>query len=96
MGNSATEPSVVRVSQKGQVTIPRELREQLGIESPGEVFVYEEQGRIIIEPMPSPDKLHGLHAGEHERGDILERVRKLKQKRTEAARAERLRPGEDV
>nr|WP_256335742.1 AbrB/MazE/SpoVT family DNA-binding domain-containing protein [Halopenitus persicus] len=86
------------MSRKGQATIPKGLREKFGIETPGEVFVYEEQGRIIIEPVPSPDELHGIHAGEHERGEVLERVREMKdeEKRKEAERVERLRPSEDV
>jgi AbrB family looped-hinge helix DNA binding protein len=86
------------VSQKGQVTIPKGLREKFGIETPSEVFVYEERGRITIEPVPSPDELHGIHAGEHERGEVLERVRELKdeEKRQEEERVERLRPSEDV
>jgi looped-hinge helix DNA binding domain, AbrB family len=86
------------VSQKGQATIPKGLREKFGIETPGEVFVYEDQGRIIIEPVPSPDELHGIHAGDHEHGDVLERVREMKneQKRKEDNRAERLRLSEDV
>ena len=63
--SSTTEPRVVRVSQKGQATIPKELREKFGIETPGEVFIYETAGRIVIEPVPSPDDLHGIHAGSH-------------------------------
>ena len=98
MASSTNEPRVVRVSQKGQATIPKRLREKFGIETPSEVFVYEERGRIIIEPVPSPDELHGIHAGEHERGEVLERVRELKdeEKRQEEERVERLRPSEDV
>jgi antitoxin PrlF len=98
MASSTNEPRVVRVSQKGQATIPKGLREKFGIETPGEVFVYEERGRIIIEPVPSPDELHGIHAGEHERGEVLERVRELKdeEKRQEEERVERLRPSEDA
>jgi len=97
MASSTDEPRVVRVSQKGQATIPKGLREKFGIETPSEVFVYEEKGRIIIEPVPSPDELHGIHAGEHERGEGLERVRKLKdeKKHQEEQRVERLRPSED-
>jgi len=98
MASSTNEPRVVRVSQKGQATIPKGLREKFGIETPGEVFVYEEQGRIIIEPVPSPDELHGIHAGEHERGEVLERVREMKdeEKRKEEEQAERLRPSKDA
>ena len=98
MASNTNEPRVVRVSQKGQATIPKRLREKFGIETPGEVFVYEEQGRIIIEPVPSPDELHGIHAGEHERGEVLERVREMKdeEKRKEEEQAERLRPSKDA
>ena len=78
MVHSTNESKVVRVSQKGQATIPKRLREKFGIETPGEVFVYEDQGRIIIEPVPSPNELHGIHAGEHERSEVLERVREIK------------------
>ena len=97
MASSTNDPKVVRVSRKGQATIPKGLREKFGIETPGEVFIYEAQGRIIIEPVPSPDELHGIHSGEHERGDVLDRVRELKdeEKRDEAERTERLRPSED-
>lgn len=97
MASNTNESRVVSVSQKGQATIPKGLREKFGIETPGEVFIYEDDGRIIIEPVPSPDELHGIHAGEHERGEILGRVRELKAEdaRREATRAERLSPSED-
>jgi AbrB family looped-hinge helix DNA binding protein len=98
MASSTHDPEIVRVSQKGQTTIPKNLREKFGIETPGEVFVYEEGERIIIEPVPSLDELHGIHAGEHESGEVLEKVRELKdeEKQREKERAERLRPSEDT
>ncbi len=98
MTSSTNDPRIVRVSQKGQATIPKGLREKFGIETPGEVFVYEERGRIIVEPVPSADDLHGIHAGERERGEVLQRTRELKNERTrrENERAERLRPSEDT
>jgi AbrB family looped-hinge helix DNA binding protein len=85
------------VSQKGQATIPKALREKFGIDTPGEVFVYEEEGRIVIEPVPSVEELHGIHAGEHESGEVLDKVRELKseEKRREDERVERLRPSAD-
>lgn len=97
MASSTREPRVIRVSQKGQATIPKGLREKFDIETPGEVFVYEEDGRIVIEPIPSPDELHGIHAGSHEPGTVRDRVRELRdeEKRQEAKRSERLRPSED-
>lgn len=98
MSSSRIDPQVIRVSQKGQATIPKGLREKFGIETPGEVFVYEEQGRIIIEPVPSADQLHGIHAGEHDQGDVLERVQEIKneEKRQESKRIDQLRPSEET
>ncbi|QCC58914.1 AbrB/MazE/SpoVT family DNA-binding domain-containing protein [Natrinema thermotolerans] len=97
MSGNTTSPEVVRVSQKGQATIPKALREKFGIETPGEVFVYEESDRIVIEPVPSPDELHGIHADAHEPGSITERMHELKDedRRREAERFERLRPDSD-
>lgn len=98
MASNTKELEVVRVSPKGQATIPKTLRERFGIETPGEVFVYEDEGRIVIEPVPSPDELHGIHAGDHEPGAVLERTRELKdeERRREESRADQLRPPEDA
>jgi AbrB family looped-hinge helix DNA binding protein len=94
MASNTKEPEIVRVSQKGQATIPKTLREKFGIETPGEVLVYEDGTRLIIEPIPSPDELHGIHAGEHEPGELLDEVRELKaeEQEREEERIERLRP----
>jgi AbrB family looped-hinge helix DNA binding protein len=85
------------VSQKGQATIPKPLRKKFGIETPGEVFIYEEGDRIIVEPVPSLEELHGIHAGDHEPGEVLAKVREMKdeEKRREDERVERLRPSEE-
>jgi len=97
MASSTNEPEIVRVSQKGQATIPKPLREKFGIETPGEVFIYEEDDRIIVEPVPSLEELHGIHAGDHEPGEVLAKTRELKEeeKRREDERVERLRPSEE-
>jgi len=92
MSSSTREPEIVRVSQKGQATIPKALREKFGIETPGEVFVYEEDDRIVIEPVPSLDELHGIHAADREPGEVIERVRELRaeEARREESSADRL------
>jgi AbrB family looped-hinge helix DNA binding protein len=96
MTSSTNDPEIVRVSQKGQATIPKPLRKKFGIETPGEVFIYEEGDRIIVEPVPSLEELHGIHAGDHEPGEVLAKVRDTKdeEKRREDERFERLRPSE--
>ena len=97
MAITSRNPDVVRVSQKGQATITQELREKFGIEAPGEVFVYEEEGRIIIEAIPSADELHGIHAGDHESGAIAEKARAqlAEDERREEEKFERLHPSRD-
>jgi antitoxin PrlF len=77
MASNTSGPEVVRVSQKGQATIPQPLREKFGIETPGEVFIYEEGGRIVIEPVPTLEELHGIHAGDYEPGEVLAKAREM-------------------
>jgi AbrB family looped-hinge helix DNA binding protein len=53
--------STSRVSEKGQVTIPKPMRERLGIR-PGEVVEFrEEPGRLVIEKAPTRDALDELY-----------------------------------
>lgn len=99
MASNTQSPEIVRVSQKGQATIPKSLREKFGIDTPGEVFIYEEGERIVVEPVPSFEDLGGIHADdERAPGEILEKVRELKEdeRRHEEKRATRLRPSDDA
>lgn len=77
MPGLTNDPAVVEVSRHGRVTIPKPLRESLGIETPGEVFVYAEGDRLVFESVPTPDDLHGIHAGDHPPGAILDQVHEL-------------------
>lgn len=97
MPGHANEPTVIEVSGHGQATIPKPLRETYGIETPGELFVYEEGERIILEPVPTFDDLHGVHAGDHSPGDVLDQVREIaeEEQRREEESAERLHPSGD-
>lgn len=52
--------TIVRVTSKGQATLPKELRDKLGIEAPGRVSVREEDGRIVIEPVRSLAELREM------------------------------------
>lgn len=66
------------MSKKGQATIPKDLREQFGIETPGKVLIHEENGKIVVEPLPSVKEMQGVHAGRYERGAVLEHLKKMK------------------
>lgn len=46
-----------KVGERGQVTLPKELREKLGIRGGDEVLVHEEDGKIIIEKPLSREEL---------------------------------------
>lgn len=96
MGSSNQKANVrtVAVSKKGQTTIPKEIRDAVGIEPGGDVIVYEEDGRVIVEPFPStPEELAGIHAREDaEPGEILAKSREwdAEDRAREEAKAQRL------
>jgi AbrB family looped-hinge helix DNA binding protein len=46
-----------KVGQRGQVTIPKELRERFGIHGGDEVLVREEGGKIVIEKSDVDERL---------------------------------------
>ena len=50
MASSTSDPEIVQVSQKGQATIPKPLQKKFGIETPGEVFIYEEGDHHLTPP----------------------------------------------
>ena len=50
-----------RVSEKGQVTIPKKLRERLGIR-PGEVLDFDDEaGRLVARKAGQRDPLHAVY-----------------------------------
>src|SRR5690606_11391623 len=60
-----TEPTegldmeLLRVRERGQITISKTLREKLGVGENSTLLAYVENGRLILEPVPEP------------RGDLL-------------------------
>ena len=55
----------VKITRNGQVTIPNEIRDELGIDTPGRIrFVQNEEGEIMIRPVKRPSKLQGELASE--------------------------------
>lgn len=49
------------VSEKGQITIPKALRERLGL-GPGQVLDFRERkGRLIAEKLPPRDTVTGVY-----------------------------------
>lgn len=79
MSSNTDTGEIIRVSKKGQATIPKELRERFGIETPGKVHIHEEGGKIVVEPLPSVEAMQGVHAGRYEKGTVLEHLREMKE-----------------
>ena len=77
MSRTTEDGEIIRVSKKGQATIPKALRERFGIETPGRVLVHEEDGKIVVEPLPSVEELRGVRAGRYEEGEVLEHLREM-------------------
>ena len=52
---------IVTVTEKGQATIPKRLREKHGLSAPGQVkFVESEEGEILVRPVGSMREFRGL------------------------------------
>jgi AbrB family looped-hinge helix DNA binding protein len=67
-----------RVSEKGQVTIPKRLREQLGIRPGQELEFSEERGRLIATKtsVEDPvDALYGVLKLDRSPDEIIEELR---------------------
>lgn len=86
MSSNTDDGEVIRVSKKGQATIPKELRERFGIETPGKVLIHEAEGKIVVEPLPSVEEMQGVHAGRYETGEVREHLQEMKAEDVELER----------
>lgn len=88
--STTDEGQIVNLSQKGQATIPKELREKHGIEPGSRVRIREnEQGEIVVEPLPSLQGFRGA-ATTSERGtDILREERAVDEERSQRLERDR-------
>lgn len=73
---------MARVDSKGRVTIPKEVRESLGIDEGSHVEIRTEDGRVVVEPEREPEEILD------EMESILENVERKKPKEGRDAIAE--------
>ena len=45
--------SVAQITPKGQILVPKNLRQKLGLKPGGKVHMAEDDGRLILTPVPS-------------------------------------------
>ena len=70
----------VKVSSKYQITIPKDLRESLGIREGDRLYVGREGGKLVLRPFPKiknpTEKLYGSVGGDR---DAVEAVREFRE-----------------
>jgi len=89
---------VVSVSARGQATIPKEFREELGIDTPGRVkFVRTADGEIVVRPIRSVTDLRGVLKGETDQQgrSAVERLREERDRDRNSEEATRRRYTDD-
>lgn len=96
MASKATDGRVVRVSKKGQTTIPKALREKFDIDAPGRVrFRETDEGEIVVEPVPHPSDLRGSLADEEdESGEVWAKLDEMRSEERQRESTERDRLAE--
>ena len=63
--NAHSDWETVTVTRDGQVRIPNEIRDELGIDTPGQIrFVQNKEGEVMIRPVKRPSELQGELASE--------------------------------
>ncbi len=70
--------SRVRVKHKGQVTIPHEMRNKLGIEEGAILEISTEDNKIVLKPLPPLEP--GEPVGEEEHKRILAELDELRRR----------------
>lgn len=55
--------SIVKVTRKGQITIPASYRKKYKIKEGLKIAFKEEEGKLIIEPITPIEELAGVDAG---------------------------------
>lgn len=79
---------IIRVTQHGQATIPKEWREQLGIGAPGEVVMIAVDDSIVVKPLRTIDDLAGRHGDAFETGEVLSEVQRWREDEATLERAD--------
>lgn len=57
MLNLSNAGDMLKVDSKGQIVLPQEIRERLGITPGTEVEIREEDGKAVVEPEDDPEKV---------------------------------------
>lgn len=86
MASDTGSKRIIKVTQRGQATLPKEWRDRLGIDAPGEVVMIAVDDSIVVKPVRSIEEVAGRHAGTFEEGEVRSTIRQLRNEETERER----------
>jgi AbrB family looped-hinge helix DNA binding protein len=70
---------IVKVTRKGQTTIPAEIREKLGIKE-GDVLAVEAiDQKVVFKPIPKIEECEGIFAGHADIAELKKKIDKLRE-----------------
>jgi AbrB family looped-hinge helix DNA binding protein len=88
--STTTDGQVVNLSQKGQATIPKQLREKHGIEPGSRVRIREnDNGEIVVEPLSSLQEFRGAATTAAQGTAILREERAVDEDRSQRLEQDR-------
>lgn len=70
---------VVKVTRKGQTTIPVEIREKLGIREGDELAVEAVDQTVVFKPIPRIEDCAGIFAGHADVAELKKEIDKLRE-----------------
>jgi antitoxin PrlF len=69
----------VKVTRKGQTTIPAEIREKLGIKEGDSLAVEATDKHIIFTPVPTLEDMCGVFAGHADVAELKKEIDKMRE-----------------
>jgi len=70
---------VVKVTRRGQTTIPQELREKYGIKEGDDLMIEDIDGRLVIRRIPKLQDLAGADSDSGEAEEVKKEVEKMRE-----------------
>ena len=70
---------IVKVTRKGQTTIPAEIREKLGIKEGDDLVVEAIDQQIIFKRIPKLEDMCGIFAGEVDIAELKKEIDKMRE-----------------
>jgi len=70
---------IVKVTRKGQTTIPAEIRAELGIKEGDELAVDIVDQQVVLKPVPKLEDCGGIFAGKANVDDLKKELDKLRE-----------------